>query len=165
MRLVLPLLATLLVAGCATKYQPSAASGGFTETRLSENTWRVSFRGNAATRSDRTDDLALLRAADLAVQNGYRFIRVQNARTNTSTVNWSMPAYTTVQGTAKTSGNRTSFQANALTIGGDDSDEIVTSTLLVAAYKAKPDAEEVYDARFLCDSIGKKYEVKCREAQ
>jgi len=163
MRLLLPLLVALAATGCATKYQSSGIAGGFTETRLSENTWRVAFRGNALSKSDRTDDLAMLRAADVALQHGYGFIKVQSAKTTTSTVTSSMPTYTTVQGQATTTGNRTNFRANAYTIGGDDSDEIVTSTLLVSAYKEKPGGDsDIYDARFLCESIGKKYDATCQ---
>ncbi len=51
--LLAPLAAALLVAGCATPtpYQPlgvrgTGASGGFSEQRLEENRYRVSFRGN-----------------------------------------------------------------------------------------------------------------------
>lgn len=164
MRFVFPLIAAIALLGCATKYQPTGAAGGFSETRLSDNTWRVVFRGNPIAKADRTDDLALLRAADLALQHGYSFIKVKGANTTSSTVTSSMPTYTTVQGRASTSGNRTNFRASAYTFGGDDSDEIITSTLLVTAFKEKVDAgtDDVYDAKYLCESIGKKYEAKCQ---
>jgi len=164
MRVFFTVVTSLAMVGCATGYQPTNIGGGFSETRLSENTWRVVFRGNPLARADRTEDLALMRAADVALQSGFAVIQVQRSATTTSTITTSMPTYTTVQGRATTSGNQTRFSGQGVTYGGDDTDEIVTSTLLIAAFKNKPtDAKgDIYDARFLCDSIGKKYEVKCQ---
>lgn len=164
MRVLFAIVISLTVIGCATSYQPTSIGGGFSETRLSENTWRVVFRGNALARSERTEDLALMRAADIALQHGFSVIQVQRSNTASTTVITSMPAYTTVQGRATTSGNQTRFRAQGVTYGGDDTDEIVTSTLVVSAFHDKPSdgKGDMYEARFLCESIGAKYKAKCQ---
>jgi hypothetical protein len=76
--LLAPLAAALLVAGCATPtpYQPlgvrgTGASGGFSEQRLEDNRYRVSFRGNSYTSRERVENYLLFRAAEITVQSGY----------------------------------------------------------------------------------------------
>ena len=59
-------LASLVLAltGCMTAYQPDGLTGGYSEVQLSENVWRVSFKGNGYTSRERAVDMALLRSAD-----------------------------------------------------------------------------------------------------
>ena len=62
---LIPLAAALL--GCATAYQPQGLSGGFTETQLAPDVWRVSFSGNGYTKGERAEDFAMLRSAELTL--------------------------------------------------------------------------------------------------
>lgn len=81
-RLVIaPLLALSLAACETTANAPYAqASGpqaaGYSELRLEQNRFRVTYRGSAKLDQGRVEDLALLRAADLALANGYDWFRV-----------------------------------------------------------------------------------------
>lgn len=65
------------VTGCmtATPYQPEVAgqkiSGGYSEQRLSDNRYKVTFAGNSLTSRDRVEGYLLYRAAELTVKNGY----------------------------------------------------------------------------------------------
>ena len=70
--------AAIMVAACATPtpYQPigargTGASGGFSEVRLAENRYRVSFAGNSMTSRERVETYLLYRAAELTVERGY----------------------------------------------------------------------------------------------
>ena len=70
-----------ILAACATAvgtaYAPADSKGyGFTETRIEADRWRVVFAGDGATPPDVVEDFALLRAAELAVENGYDWFRV-----------------------------------------------------------------------------------------
>jgi len=71
-----------LLGGCASQsvYKPAERSGaeGYTETKLSENRYRVSFNGNESTGSGKVQDYALLRAAELTLQNGYDWFELAN---------------------------------------------------------------------------------------
>jgi hypothetical protein len=70
-------LLTLALAGCATPtpYQPLAANnpraGGFTDQKLDESHFRVSFQGNWVTSRERVENYLLYRAAELAVSQGF----------------------------------------------------------------------------------------------
>ena len=70
-RLVVCLAIISLASACATRYQPRGATGGFTETRLSPEAYRVSFNGNRKTSMSRATDFTLLRCAELTLQNEF----------------------------------------------------------------------------------------------
>jgi len=60
-----------------TPYEPyNALRGGYSETALATDVVRVVFRGNSSTSKERAQDLALLRAADLSRQAGFKFFTV-----------------------------------------------------------------------------------------
>lgn len=67
----------LALAGCvsATPYQPDIpgqrVSGGYSETQLADNRFRVSFSGNCLTSRDRVEGYLMYRAAELTLEQGY----------------------------------------------------------------------------------------------
>jgi hypothetical protein len=66
------LVAVLIsLAGCATAYQPEHVTGGYTDFRLADNTYRVRFRGNNYTSRDKVEQFLLYRCAQLTEQLGY----------------------------------------------------------------------------------------------
>ncbi|MGA0606854.1 CC0125/CC1285 family lipoprotein [Phenylobacterium sp. VNQ135] len=80
-RLILPALAGLALAACATQptlYQPAAAPNavGYSDYRIENDRFRVTFQGGPGASPQYVSDLALLRAADLAIANGYDWFRV-----------------------------------------------------------------------------------------
>ena len=80
----LALLAVLavLLAACTPKptpYQPLGKKGGYEETRLKENVYRISFRGNRYTRETAVIDYLYLRSAELTRDAGFsHFVIVQD---------------------------------------------------------------------------------------
>ncbi len=67
----------LALAACAappTPYQPavSEASYGYSSAPIDPTTWRISFKGNAATERTRVEDYVLYRSAELALEQGAR---------------------------------------------------------------------------------------------
>ena len=68
----------LSLAGCATlaPYQPQSADGGqgYSEYRIESTRWRVTYSGVGA--PGPVADMALLRAADLTLENGYDWFEV-----------------------------------------------------------------------------------------
>lgn len=71
----------IALAGCATPYERNGAMGGFDEVRVSESVYRVSVQGNANTSSERAEQIMLLRAAELTIQNGYTHYVVEGRET------------------------------------------------------------------------------------
>jgi hypothetical protein len=79
---------TLCLAACetATPYQPlattNAVDGGFTDKRLDDTHFRVTFQGNALTSREQVDNYLLYRAAELTVQNGFDWFEMIDRNTH-----------------------------------------------------------------------------------
>jgi len=70
--------ASLLVFGCgATAYQPYGLTGGYSDKKLSEDEFLISFDGNIRTDGDRAIHFTMLRAADITLSNGYKFFVIE----------------------------------------------------------------------------------------
>lgn len=78
------LASALTMAGCATPYQPHGALGGFAETQLDNNVFRIAFSGNAYTSTEKAEIFILTRGAELTLENGYRFFQVIQSSSTTS---------------------------------------------------------------------------------
>lgn len=76
------LVAAIILAsvGC-TSYQPAGLTGGFSDTRLSDTTYQVRFRGNGWTSPTRVQTLVLRRAAELALERGFRYFVIADHQT------------------------------------------------------------------------------------
>lgn len=82
-RLILPAIAALGLSACATQptvYQPATGpkAVGYSDYRIESDRFRVTFQGGPGASAQQVSDLALLRAADLAVANGYDWFRVSD---------------------------------------------------------------------------------------
>lgn len=170
-RSLLLVIASLLMGGCATGYQPTSLSGGYSETQLSETAFQVSFSGNAYTPSERASDFALLRCADIALERGFPLFVLVDSSGSTSYSSYTTPATTTTNLTANTSGTlnyfgntayysgRASGVATSTTTGGKT---IVMArphiSHVVLLLKDKPaDGGFAFDARLISNSIRAKY--------
>ncbi len=63
----------LFIQGCATTYQSTGLTGGYSETQLDENVFKVSFHGNGHTGRERVTDFTILRSAELILEHGYKY--------------------------------------------------------------------------------------------
>lgn len=72
----LALVAGLALAACTTTttpYQPAAQGGGFgfSEQKIEEGRYRITFRGNSSTTREQVENSLLYRAAELTLQSGF----------------------------------------------------------------------------------------------
>lgn len=83
---LLAITAGLAACTTATPYQPdlrgSQVSGGFSETRLTNDRFRVQFRGNTLTNRDTVERYLLYRAAELTIDQGYDWFEIDDRRTD-----------------------------------------------------------------------------------
>jgi hypothetical protein len=77
---ILIIFTVLLLAGCATSYHRMGFTGGYTDEATGKNTFDVSFYGNGSSYTDRVSDFAMLRAAEITLQNGYSFFTVEDKK-------------------------------------------------------------------------------------
>ena len=67
----LALAALLAVSACASTYGPDSLTGGFSETALSADSWRVRFGGNGYTTQETVQTYWLYHCAELTLAKGY----------------------------------------------------------------------------------------------
>lgn len=88
-----------MLAACttATPYGPASGSRGygFSDQRIEENRYRVTFRGNSVTSRETVENALLYRAAELTVERGYDyFIAIESdTEANRSYSTSSSPAF------------------------------------------------------------------------
>lgn len=90
--------AALILAACATAtpYGPASSGGGygFSDQRIEENRYRITFRGNSLTSRETVENSLLFRAAELTVERGYDyFIVVENETEASKRYTRSSPAF------------------------------------------------------------------------
>lgn len=75
MRNILMLMCALgLMAACATPYKQAKkeSANGYFDAKLQTDMYEVLFNGNENTSARRANDFALLRAAEVCLENGYQ---------------------------------------------------------------------------------------------
>jgi hypothetical protein len=77
----------LVLSACGsygpTPYQPSSKyEGGYSETKIENDRYRISFKGNSMTGKETVENYMLYRAAELTIQNGYDTFTIANRDTD-----------------------------------------------------------------------------------
>jgi hypothetical protein len=158
---LITLFAAALLSGCATPYSSTGFAGGYSDTQLAPDAFRITFSGNGFTSSERTQDLALLRAADVTLSHGFRYFAVAGSGNGGSTSSITLPgsAYTTATAT----GYGNSAYGSAVTTFVPPTQIPVfkpKSGLLIRCFSERPESGYVFDAQFLSNSIRTKYGIK-----
>jgi len=154
------LLIPLMVA-CATGYQSSGFTGGFEDTQLAPDIFRVSFSGNAFTSSDRVQNFALLRAAELTLANNAQYFAVITSADQSRTVTHVTPGSSHTSGTISTYGN-TGYYSGTTTYSAPqvNTHYKLGVGMMFRTFQTKPEGGVVFDANFIVTSIRAKYEIK-----
>ncbi len=164
MRYLIPivLLMAAILSGCATVYQKQGFTGGYSEAQLGENIFQVSFKGNGYTSRERVSDFALLRSAEIVIENGYRYFVVVESEKYSKVGAYTTPTTSQTTGSAYVSGNYVHGSSTTTSYGGQTfiiSKPRANNTIL--CYKEKPDINGlVFDAEFILRSIRTKYGLK-----
>lgn len=149
-RLLLSAAIALSLAACTTPptvYQPAATSEaiGWRATKIENDRYRVSFRANADLKGPQVEDMALRRAAEITLADGYQWFRVVNR--NTEQVDGRRGGGTSV-GVGGSSGSYGS--GVGVGIGFDlspDSRKYETQLEILLGRGAKPEGIDAYDAQ------------------
>jgi hypothetical protein len=147
----------LSMAACATEathFQPVARPGGvgFSELRIEPGRYRVTFQGGPGAPEAQVQDYALLRAADLALADGYDWFRVVDREIRQtgyggSSVSLGFGGMSFGRHSATGVGVGTGFPLS----GGP---ALQASLEVLMGKGPRPAGEDVYDARGVRASIG-----------
>lgn len=157
MRFLLIGAGALALVACATAvgtpYAPADSNGyGYSETKIEANRYRVVFAGDGATAPETVEDYAMLRAAELAVANGYDWFRVVGRSVDASEKGGvDIGAGFGTGSYGRRSGVSVGVGGDLGTVGGR---VFYTARLEVLMGKGeKPDGPDIYDARSLIETI------------
>ena len=67
------LLASVVLVGCQTAYQPQSFTGGYSEFLTAPDEAVITFRGNGYTAAERVVEMTALRCAEVTLAHGYRY--------------------------------------------------------------------------------------------
>lgn len=175
MKLRVTLMAVMALVGCATTYQPQGFSGGFSESQLDANVFQVTFKGNGYTDRDRANDFALLRSAEIALENGYKYFVIVDAQQYSGSSSFTTPATATTNfnantyGSAHGYGNTVNYSGSTYgtattTYSGGQTLQIIKprATNTIVCFKEKPEGFS-YSAEFLSKSLKGKYGLNSPE--
>ncbi|MFI4935267.1 MAG: CC0125/CC1285 family lipoprotein [Caulobacterales bacterium] len=73
---ILAIGGALLLLGCATSYAPESLIGGYSESRVSSNVWRITFSGNGYTSQETVQTYWLYHCAAVALREGFDGFRI-----------------------------------------------------------------------------------------
>lgn len=147
--------------GCATPYQSKSLRGGYSDTQLAPDVFRVYFRGNAYTAMERAQDFALLHAAELAQSHGFSYFAVVDENSSTSAHTFTTPGQSYTSGSGMATGGlvtyseRTTYYPSQTYIFHKP-----RTGLLIKCFTEKPEHIYTFDAAFLVQSLRQKYELK-----
>lgn len=151
-----------ILAGCATGYKTNGFGGGFEDTELSPNYFRISFRGNGVTSSERVYEYALLRASDLMMGRECKSFQVLNLKNQTDTSYIDMPKTSTTSANVYTYGNYATGNATTTSFGGGlQSVNKAKTTLDVKCSNQEADPSlNIYDTNFINQKLKLKYKIE-----
>jgi len=164
MKLLLRLFAitpVLFLSSCSTPYQSKGFTGGFSDTQLAPDLFRVFFHGNGYTSGEKAQDYALLRAAEVVSQHGFSCFAVVDESNTTTTSSFTTQGEAHTTGSATVSGNMVYYSGHTTYTPGQTYTFFKPHTgLMVQGFKDKPDGIFTFDAAFLQQSLKQKYNIK-----
>ncbi|WP_419321118.1 CC0125/CC1285 family lipoprotein [Caulobacter sp. ErkDOM-E] len=151
-------LSLLLLSGCAsapTLYAARTASAGvgYSEFRLEPGRYRVTFQGGPGAPVEQVSDYALLRAAELAVRDGYDWFRVSD-RLTTSTGAGSGPRLSIGGGSSRYGGHSSIGLGLGTSFDLGPGPTVTSSLEVVFGRGAAPRDADVYVAQAIIRSVG-----------
>ena len=130
-------LSAFLLFSCATGYQSMSFRGGFEETQLDDNVFKVSFKGNQYTSKERASDFNLLRCSEISLQHNFKyFVIKENADFSKTTTDY----------VVQKNNNYSQYSNNTYTASEETSTKPRISNT-IECFKEKPKTENtVYNA-------------------
>lgn len=160
-----------LISGCATSYQAKGAMGGFSSTQLAENVFDVKFSGNGFTSPEKASDFALLRSAELAIEQGYGYFAILDSQNWSKDRSYTIPGSTTSSVNVNTSVMPLTSYGPVQAYSGYSTATVTTHTtpdttyhsskprskVRIYCFKHKPQDVFTYNAYYLVNSFKQKY--------
>lgn len=154
-RIVATGLVLLIAAGCATPYQQRGFRGGYSDTRIGQDTVLVSFKGNGYTSKERVQLYLLYRSAQVTQQYGYDYFIVTSGGTEAKASYLSNYTSTTTA-SAYSTGNTAFGSAQTFGSGATIPIHKYGTDAMIKMFKGHkpPDDPNAYNARETLQYLG-----------
>ena len=163
---------SILLVSCTTGYRPLGDSGGYWDERIEPTTNRftIGYDGNKwhsdpVNRKERVIDLALLRSAEVALENGFKYFVVSDSKAyteKTSLLQGSIPSNTTASRLKRINASETyQVKATFKTVNYVELAEDLRTNAVMQSGEFKGYA--VYNADLVIYTILKKYNMDSGE--
>lgn len=162
-RLIILAFSAALLSACTTSptlYAPQtvASGAGYSEYRLEDGRYRVTFRGNPGASINQVSDYVLLRSAELALRDGYDWFRVADRVTQQTGSGGGSTLSVGGGGSNYNYGRRGGGSSIGLGVGTSFNlgpKPALSSSMEVVFGKGKPPRDaDVYDARAIVRTVG-----------
>lgn len=169
-KLIWSVVLGVFLSGCATTYHKQTWTDGYSDMKLQDDVFKVSFKGNAYCGKGRTENFAMLRCAEVALNNGYNYFVIVEGGTDLQTGSYTTPVtaqtYGTATGTGYSYGNYTNYSgtysgATHYSGGQTYTFRKPTASYTIKCFKEKPEniPAMVYDARQIEKNISEQYRI------
>ena len=81
---MIKILILLILSACSTGYKEKGFSGGYSEFKISDNSYRVTFEGNGYTKNEDVQKMLLKRCAELTLKEHFKYFVLGNGDTESS---------------------------------------------------------------------------------
>ncbi|MBL7131290.1 MAG: hypothetical protein ISS45_07825 [Candidatus Omnitrophica bacterium] len=166
MKKLLLIVLCLGLVGCATGYGRKGWKGGYTDLRLQDDIFKVTFKANAYTGRDKAQDYALLRCSEVTLNNGYRYFIIVDDKSYQQDYSYTTPVTSQTYGTASAYGGSSyahgTYSGTTNYYGGQTYNmkkPIIIHT--IRCFKEKPEDVNtmVFDASQVSENIRKQYNI------
>lgn len=143
-------LLSICLLGCQTPYQADSFRGGYSETKLNDSMYSVTFRGNGFTDEDTVNKYLLKRASELTLQNGYRYFAVIDSHENVEQYTHQSPTtYTNTDQGFYGSGQYSSYQSGTVFHGNTTTLDAYTNRIIIKMFKTQSKDGNLLDASMI----------------
>ena len=146
----------VFLAGCETGYEKERFTGSYTDVRLGVDRFKVDFRGNAYIGRGEAEAYALLRCAELTLENGFRYFALLGSVSNEEVSSYTTPAQAHTHGSISTIGPGATFESRTTYSGGEVYNYRRPRVRFnIQCFKEKPidESVSVYDAQTISERV------------
>lgn len=136
------------------------AMTGYSSFQLDSNIFKITYKGNHRTKKERINNFALLRSAEITIENGFKYFIIINSDQYSTLKSYTSPVTAETEINPDLSGGLFGPTATTTISGGETTySESPTSSNTIICFKEKPEGFS-YNARFLEKSLKQKYNIK-----
>lgn len=162
-KVIAVVLLCAFISGCATPYKKSGFMGGYSDTKIQDDIFKVKFKGNAFIGRDEVADFALLRCAELTLNNEYKYFIVLDEESYAKTGTFTTPVTSQTTGQVQAYGSSGTYQGQTTYSGGQTySMRKPRTSMMIKCFKEKPDDIQalIYDAEQVQANLKESYKIE-----